>query len=100
MAGVNITGGTLAGIGTLESSLNYTSTATSTFGGMIIDCGTSSSLTVNKAGGTLILTGMNTYTGATTISAGTLQLGNGTTTGATLGTGSVTVSGTGVFAIG
>lgn len=41
-----------------------------------------------SGGGTLILTGANSY-GATTISAGTLQVGNGGTTG-TLGTGSVT----------
>ena len=34
---------------------------------------------LNKAGaGTLLLTAANSYTGATTISAGTLQLGNGT----------------------
>ncbi|MBR0646627.1 autotransporter outer membrane beta-barrel domain-containing protein [Plastoroseomonas hellenica] len=38
--------------------------------------------TVNQAGpGTTILTANHTYTGATTISAGTLQLGNGGTTG-------------------
>jgi autotransporter-associated beta strand protein len=34
---------------------------------------------------TLVLTGTNTYTGGTTISAGTLQLGNGGTTGAIAG---------------
>ena len=39
--------------------------------------------------GTLILISANTYTGNTTISAGTLQVGNGTTVG-TLGTGTVT----------
>ena len=38
--------------------------------------------------GTLILLGTNTYTGATTISAGTLQAGNGGTSG-TLGSGNV-----------
>lgn len=38
--------------------------------------------------GTLILTGNNTYTGVTTISAGTLQIGNGGASG-TLGSGSV-----------
>lgn len=38
--------------------------------------------------GTLTLLGTNTYTGATTISAGTLQVGNGGTSG-TLGSGNV-----------
>ena len=35
--------------------------------------------------GTTILTGNNTYTGGTTIDAGTLQLGNGGTTGSIVG---------------
>ena len=35
--------------------------------------------------GTLTLTGDNTYTGATTISAGTLSLGSGGTTGSVAG---------------
>ncbi len=39
--------------------------------------------------GTLIFTGANTYTGGTTIGAGTLQVGNGGTTGA-LGAGAIT----------
>ena len=44
---------------------------------------------LTKAGaGTLNLTGANTYSGTTTISTGTLQIGNGGTTG-TLGTGAV-----------
>ena len=35
--------------------------------------------------GTTVLTGANTYTGGTTINAGTLQLGNGGTTGSIIG---------------
>ncbi len=40
---------------------------------------------VKLGSGTLILTGNNTYSGGTTISAGTLQLGNGGTTGSVTG---------------
>jgi autotransporter-associated beta strand protein len=39
---------------------------------------------------TLTLTGTNTYTGTTTISAGTLQIGNGTTDGSIANAGNVT----------
>ena len=35
----------------------------------------------NSATSTLVLSGQNTYTGATTINAGTLQIGNGSTSG-------------------
>ena len=48
-----------------------------TFGGVISGTGT-----LTKAGtGTTTLTGANSYSGTTTISAGTLQVGNGGTTG-------------------
>ena len=43
---------------------------------------------VKATAGTLVLSGANTYTGSTSISAGTLQIGNGGTSG-TLGTGGV-----------
>ena len=50
------------------------------------------------ATGVVTLTGTNTYAGTTTISGGTLEVGNGGTTG-TLGAGNVTVTGaTHVFA--
>ena len=44
---------------------------------------------VQAGAGTTVLTGVNTYAGTTTISAGTLQVGNGGGTGS-LGTGAVT----------
>ncbi len=52
-----------------------------TYGGTISGLGS-----LTKTGGSsLILTGANTYTGGTMIAAGTLQLGNGGTTGSILG---------------
>ena len=60
----------------------------------IVDGSTPGSLTKTDLG-TLILTGTNTYSGGTTISAGTLQLGNGGTSGSILGN----VIDNGVFAI-
>src|SRR5581483_8797522 len=48
------------------------------------------------SGGTVILTGNNSYLGGTTIDGGTLQVGAGTTTGA-VGSGSITNSGTLIF---
>ena len=66
-----------AGTGTLN--FNHTS-ANYVFAPAISGNGT-----VNVLAGTTILTGANTYTGGTTISAGTLQLGNGGTTGSIVG---------------
>ncbi|MDF3056448.1 MAG: hypothetical protein K0R17_663 [Rariglobus sp.] len=68
-------------------------------GGVISDGtnGTTPTINLTKAGtGTLILYGNSSYTGATTISAGTLQIGNGGTTGS-LATSSVTNNGSLVF---
>jgi fibronectin-binding autotransporter adhesin len=86
----------------------YTLTATQTAadGGTIINVGANVTATiaapivgpgeiVTTGAGTLILTGANTYSGGTTISAGTLQLGNGGSTGSIVGN----VTDNGVFAI-
>ena len=53
---------------------------------------------ITKAGaGTLILLGNNSYTGATTVNAGILQLGNGGTTGALSTSSAITVNGSLAF---
>jgi len=54
-----------------------------------IDSSNTAGLTKSGAG-TLILTGSNNYGGATTVSSGTLQLGNGTTNGFIPATSSIT----------
>ncbi len=66
--------------------------------GNIVNGGSGSGTGIlNKGGaGTLVLTGANTYTGVTTVNAGTLQIGNGTAAG-TLGTGAVTVNSNGTL---
>ncbi|PUE10844.1 hypothetical protein B9Z51_00360 [Limnohabitans sp. T6-5] len=69
------------------SNLSFTNTSgTSTVASTISGPGT---VTENGAGGIGLLLANNTYTGITTTTAGTLQVGNGGTTGS-LGTGSVT----------
>ena len=52
-----------------------------TYGGTIVGTGG----VFQDGAGTTILTGTNSYTGGTTINAGTLQLGNGGTTGSIVG---------------
>ena len=52
-----------------------------TYGGAVSGSGT----LTKQGAGTLTLTGANTYTGGTTIAAGTLQIGNGGTTGSLVG---------------
>ncbi|PUA77333.1 hypothetical protein DB771_08575 [Burkholderia sp. AU29985] len=74
-----------AGGGTFQTTGNLTLTG---------PIGGSGALTKTD-GGTLLLTANDTYTGGTTISAGTLQLGNGGTSGAIVG--DVTNNGTLAF---
>jgi autotransporter-associated beta strand protein len=87
------TSGTLGtGVVTAHGSLIFNRSDSLTVGNAIGGTGS-----VTQAGsGTLILTGTNTYTKPTVISAGTLQIGNGGTVG-TLGTDDVIDNGTLAF---
>ena len=62
----------------LGSNLSVTATAGSTLcvSGPISETNAGTTLSVS-GGGTLVLAGSNTYSGATTVDAGTLQVGNG-----------------------
>jgi outer membrane autotransporter protein len=94
-SGITVNAGTL--VGTAQSLGGDISVADTVrfdqgIGGMYSDV-LSGSGAVEKAGeGTLTLTRDNTYTGTTTISAGSLRIGDGGTTG-TLGSGDVTNNG-------
>lgn len=87
LVSVNLTGGSITGttgvLTTTGSAINAQSgDISATIGGNI---------GINKTtAGTVILTGTNTYTGATTIGAGTLQIGNGGTSGSIAATSGVT----------
>ena len=87
------TAGTLAGNIVNNAGLTFDRTDSLTYAGVISGTGT-----LTKLGtGVLTLTGANSYSGVTTISAGTLRIGNGTTAG-TLGAGNITNNGILAFA--
>ena len=71
----------MAGNITDNSDLIFNRSNSLTYAGVVSGTGT-----LTQAGaGTTILTGANTYTGGTTVSAGTLQIGSGSTTGSLTG---------------
>jgi filamentous hemagglutinin family protein len=85
------TTGTVSGTGNITTAVGNT-------GSITVNAATAGALSgvisgggslVKQGAGTTSLTGNNSYTGITTISAGSLQIGNATTTG-TLGSGAVT----------
>ncbi|MCM7587698.1 autotransporter outer membrane beta-barrel domain-containing protein [Enterobacter chuandaensis] len=78
VSSLNGSGNVTLGAGDLTVN---TQTGPVTYGGIISGTGG----VTTEGAGTWILTGANTWTGGTTITAGTLQLGNGGTTGALLG---------------
>jgi autotransporter-associated beta strand protein/T5SS/PEP-CTERM-associated repeat protein len=66
---------------TNNGTLIFSRSDASTYSGIISGTGA----VTKQGGGTLTLDGANTYTGLTTISAGTLQIGSGSTTGSIAG---------------
>jgi uncharacterized delta-60 repeat protein len=79
--------------GTLQFFRSNTVTQGTDFASVISGTGV-----VQQAGtGTLVLNGANTYNGATTVSAGTLQIGDGGTTGALSASSSITNNATLAF---
>ena len=86
-ASLGTTGSTLSLVDGMSSLILAETSGTSTIGSNISGLGS-----VRHSGaGTGVLTGTNTYSGVTTISAGTLQVGNGGSLG-TLGSGDVSLS--------
>ncbi len=86
----------LTGAGTLYHSYTDGVTAnigvtngSSTFSGVITNLSTGSISLTKSGSGTLTLTGINGYNGLTTISGGTLQIGDGTTDGSILTTSAI-----------
>src|SRR4029079_2814499 len=75
------TTGSIIGDVTDNGTLAFNRSDSVIFNGAISGTGS----VVNQGSGTLILTGTNTYTGGTTINNGTLQVGNGGTTGSIAG---------------
>jgi autotransporter-associated beta strand protein len=80
-----LTAGTTSGISVSNSTVSLTISGTA--------AATTGALTKSGAG-TLILSGANAYTGATTINAGTLQIGAGSTTGSISSSSAITNNGT------
>ncbi len=73
---------TNTGSGTKALTLQGSTAGTALLSGTIANSSGGNATNVTKAGtGTWILSGSNTYTGTTTINAGTLQIGNGATSG-------------------
>ena len=79
----------LSNVGTRVTTFDVAAASTLGVSGPLINGWNNSASGLTKAGnGTMVLTGSNTYGGATTITGGTLQIGDNGTTG-NLGTGSV-----------
>jgi fibronectin-binding autotransporter adhesin len=103
LAGFSETINGLSGAGTVTTSTGTptftvgSNDVTSTFGGTIVNGSGTVALTKTGAGTLSLTNNSNAYTGTTTISAGTLSIGAGSTTGAISNSSSVTDNATLIF---
>jgi autotransporter-associated beta strand protein len=99
ISGTGITGGTtISAIDTATKTVTLSAAATVANAAAITSAGLVNTTSLTKAGtGKWILSGNNTYTGATTISAGTLQIGANGTSGTLSTSSAITNNGTLVF---
>ena len=88
-------GGTVTSSSAGAAMLTLTPNASTTFSGVIQNGSGTVGLTLSGPG-TQVLFGNNTYTGGTTITTGTLQVGNGGNSGS-IGAGGVAVNDTLIF---
>lgn len=79
-----------------DPTIDVADGSTNTLSGAIVD-GTSAGDIVKTGNGTLRMTGTNTYTGGTTVSAGTMIIGDGATSGSIVGDVNIGPSGTLAF---
>ena len=95
-----VIGGRVSGATTTQGitlTLTGSNTGSNTVSGNISDGGAAGGLAISKTStGTWILTGSNSFSGSTSVSAGTLNI-NGGSNQALGGTGSVSVTGTGTL---
>lgn len=96
---INLEGGTLNMMGHNIGNTNNVIDVINFNAGTLMNVGQINGGTGLTKSGTemLVLEGVNSYTGGTTISGGTLQVGSGGT-GGNLGSGNVTINGTGILA--
>ena len=86
-------GGSITGNITNNANLMFNTNSEYTYSGVISGTGSVSKIGLQ----TLIFTGNNTYSGGTTINAGSLSVGNGGTTGAILASGNIENHGNIIF---